>query len=186
MSAAITTSVSIQKTLFDQAEALAQQLNISQNQLFELAIEHFIRNYTHQPDLNEEAESAFSAAKSAQSQLVVNQGDVYWLQLDAPGGLEPGIPHPHVVLQDNVLNHSRLDTVVVCALTSNLKRSNLPGNVLLEAGEGNLPKQSVVETSKVSTVHKAQLGAYIGSLSEQRIHQIAAAMRFLQRSFFAR
>jgi len=113
--------------------------------------------------------------------LVINQGDIYWLQLGDESGLETNIPHPYVVIQDDVLNHSRIHTVVVCALTSNLKRVSLPGNVLLEAGEANLPKQSVVEVSKVSSVNKTQLGEYIGSLSEQRINQIIAGMRFLER-----
>ena len=85
-----------------------------------------------------------------------------------------------MVIQDNVINPSRINTVVVCALTTNLKRANAPGNVLLEAGEANLPKQSIVVVSQVSTVDKAQLGEYIGSLTEQRINQILAGMQFLQ------
>jgi mRNA interferase MazF len=113
--------------------------------------------------------------------MVVNQGDVYWVRLEEADGLEPGIIHPHVVVQDNVFNHSRIQSVVVCALTSNIKRANLPGNVLLEAGEANLPRQSVVVVSQVSTVDKTQLGEYIGSLNGQRIKQILAGMQFLQR-----
>jgi mRNA interferase MazF len=117
---------------------------------------------------------------------VINQRDIYWLQFENADGLEPGIPHPYVVVQDDLFNHSRVHTVIVCALTSNLKRANLPGNVLLEAGEANLPRQSVVEVSKVSAVEKALLGDYIGSLSQDRIKQILAGMRFLQSSFFPR
>jgi mRNA interferase MazF len=112
---------------------------------------------------------------------IINQGDVYWIK----GGEAvetSAIPHPYVVIQDNVFNHSRLDTVIVCALTSNLKRASVLGNVLLEANEANLPKPSVVEVSKVSSIPKAHLGVYIGSLSEQRIQQILAGMRFLQAS----
>jgi mRNA interferase MazF len=114
--------------------------------------------------------------------MFINQGDVYWLE----NADEPGIPHPHVVVQDDLFNHSRIHTVVVCALTSNLKRAALPGNVLLEAGEANLPRPSVVEVSKVSSVDKVHLGEYIGSLGEQRVNQILAGMRFLQASFFNR
>ena len=113
--------------------------------------------------------------------MVVNQGDIYWVQLDEPSGTESGYAHPHVVIQDNVINHSRINTVVMCALTTNSKRANAPGNVLLEAGEGNLPKQSIVVVSQVSTVAKAQLGEYIGSLTQQRINQILTGMQFLQR-----
>jgi mRNA interferase MazF len=68
----------------------------------------------------------------------------------------------------------------VCALTTNLQRAKSPGNVLLEAGEANLPRQSVVVVSQVSTVNKTQLGQYIGSLSGERIHQILNGMQFLQ------
>jgi mRNA interferase MazF len=76
--------------------------------------------------------------------------------------------------------------VVVCALTSNLHRANEPGNVLLEVGEGNLPQQSVVIVSQVSSVDKARLGERIGSLSDTRVEQILAGLRFQQVSFFGR
>jgi mRNA interferase MazF len=120
-------------------------------------------------------------AKQVQNGMLINQGDIYWVTLEGPGGVEPGIAHPHVVIQEDVLNHSRIHSVVICALTTNAKRAKAPGNVLLEAGEANLLKQSIVEVSKTSTVDKGQLGEYIGSLDQPRIHQILAGMRFLQR-----
>jgi mRNA interferase MazF len=113
--------------------------------------------------------------------MIVNQGDIYWMSLEEPSGSEPGYPHPQVVIQENVINHGRINTVVICVLTTSRKRVKAPGNVLLEAGEANLLRQSIVVVSQVSTVDKAQLGEYIGSLTEQRIHQILAGMRFLQR-----
>lgn len=113
--------------------------------------------------------------------MEVHQGDLYWVSLKEPDGSEPGYAHPHVVIQEHVLDGSRIDAVVVCALTTNSKRAKAPGNVLLEAGEANLPRQSVVVVSRVSTVDKAELGEYIGSLSRQRVDQILAGMRFLQR-----
>lgn len=112
--------------------------------------------------------------------MVINQGDIYWVPLEEPYGSEPGYTHPHVVIQENVFNRSRIKTVVVCALTSNIKRAKDPGNVLLEVGEANLPRQSVVVVSQVSTVDKTQLGEYIGSLTQQRIDQILAGMQFVQ------
>lgn len=117
--------------------------------------------------------------------MIINQGDIYWIQAEEQGATELGYYlHPYVVIQDNILNHSRINTVVVCALTSNMKQANAPGNVLLDTGEANLPQQSVVVVSKVSTVDKTQMGKYIGTLSEQRVKQILAGMRFLQASFF--
>jgi mRNA interferase MazF len=116
----------------------------------------------------------------------INRGDLFWIEPDESRGSVPGYSHPHVVVQDDVFNHSRVSTVVVCALTSNLKRASEPGNVLLDTGEGGLARQSVVVVSQVSSVDKAHLGAYIGSLSEARMEQILAGMRFQQLSFFGR
>jgi mRNA interferase MazF len=107
----------------------------------------------------------------------INQGDIFWISLPAP-------PHPHVVIQDDVLNKSRVHTVVVCALTSNLHLATEPGNVLLDPYEGNLPKQSVLVVSQVSSVEKAELGEYIGTLSAQRVSQVFDGLRFQQASFF--
>ena len=58
--------------------------------------------------------------------------------------------------------------------------------MLLDPGEANLPKQSVVVVSQVDSVEKSQLGEYIGTLSAQRVDQILAGMRFQQASFFMR
>lgn len=104
--------------------------------------------------------------------MVINQGDIYWIELDEPTESEPGYSHPHVVVQNNVFNASRINTVIVCALTSNIKRVETPGNVLLEKGEANLSKQSVVLVSQIFTVDKTQLGEFIGTLSERRVKQI--------------
>jgi len=111
--------------------------------------------------------------------MVINQGDIFWVDLDDPVGSEPGYRHPHVVIQNNVFNRSRLNTVVVCALTSNLKRATAPGNVLLEPKEANLLKQSVVVVSQIFTVDKTQLGEYIGGLSNKRVRQILDGLRLL-------
>ncbi|MFZ5821949.1 MAG: type II toxin-antitoxin system PemK/MazF family toxin [Chloroflexota bacterium] len=111
--------------------------------------------------------------------MVISQGDLYWIELEAPSGSEPGYSHPHVVVQNNVFNASKINTVIVCALTSNVKRAQAPGNVLLEQGEGNLPKQSVVLVSQVFTVGKSQLGEFIGRLSGHRVNQILAGISLL-------
>jgi mRNA interferase MazF len=76
--------------------------------------------------------------------------------------------------------------VVVCALSSNLQRAHEPGCVLLEDGEGGLPRRSVVVVSQIESVEKTQLGERIGSLSAERVEQILRGLRFLQRSYFQR
>lgn len=111
----------------------------------------------------------------------IDRGDVFWLVADEA---RSAIAHPHVVVQDDVFNHSRITTVVVCALTTNLHRASEPGNVLLEAGEGGLPKASVVVVSQIESVEKARLGERLGAVSQERVEQILEGLRFQQVSFF--
>ncbi|MBL9037328.1 MAG: type II toxin-antitoxin system PemK/MazF family toxin [Archangium sp.] len=115
--------------------------------------------------------------------MEVSRGDVFWLTPDGAGEVDV---HPHVVVQDDVFNRSRMSTVVVCALTSNLHRAKEPGNVLLDEGEGGLPKQSVVLVAQVSSVEKSRLGKRVGSLSRERVEQILAGLRFQQSVLGAR
>lgn len=104
--------------------------------------------------------------------MVINQGDIYWIELDEPAGAEPGYKHTHVVVQNNLFNRSQIRTVLVCPLTTNLKRASAPGNILLDKKESNLPKQSVVNVSQVFTVDKKQLDEYVGTLSPKRVREI--------------
>jgi mRNA interferase MazF len=111
--------------------------------------------------------------------VVINQGDVFWVDLGEPAGSGPGYRHPHVVIQNNVFNRSRIGTVLVCVLTSNLGRVRAPGNVLLDEGEANLPKQSVVNVSQVYAVDKRTLDQWIGSLSRARVRQIVEGIHLV-------
>lgn len=111
--------------------------------------------------------------------MVINQGDIFWIDLDEPIGSGPGYRHPHVVIQNNLFNQSRINTVIVCALTSNLGRAESPGNVLLESDEAGLPKQSVVVVSQIFTVDKSELSEHIGTLSKKRMRQILEGVKLL-------
>ncbi len=111
--------------------------------------------------------------------MTIRQGDVFWIDLGEPEGSEPGYRHPHVVVQNDVFNSSRINTVVVCALTSNPKRADVPGNVLLKKGEANLKKDSVVNVSQLVTVDKSDLIERIGTLSPIRVKQIVAGLKLL-------
>lgn len=110
---------------------------------------------------------------------MISQGDIYWIELDEPNGSGPGYKHPHVVVQNNLFNRSQIKTVLVCPLTTNLRRASAPGNVLLDKKESNLPKQSVVNVSQVFTVDKTQLEEYVGTLSSRRVTEILAGIKLV-------
>lgn len=111
--------------------------------------------------------------------MVIRQGDIFWFDGGEPSGSAPGYLHPYVVIQNNIYNQSRLQTVLVCALTSNLIRSRVPGNVLLDEGEADLPKRSVVNVSQLATVDKEDLGEKIGALSAERVEEILEGVNLL-------
>lgn len=111
------------------------------------------------------------------------RGDLFFVAIETSGGSVPPIAHPCVVVQDDVLNRSRIRTVVVCALTTNLSRASEPGNVLLDVGEGALPKQSVIVVSQIDSVERARLGEYVGTLDARRVDQALDGLRFQQASF---
>ena len=103
-------------------------------------------------------------------------GDVYWLHHDALDD-QPRIAHPQGVVEiDGKM-------AKVCALTTNMRKVSMPGNVLLDAGEGGLLKRSIVEVSKTAVVPVARLGEYVGMMSAERVEQVRAGIRFVEGSF---
>jgi mRNA interferase MazF len=111
--------------------------------------------------------------------MVIRQGDVFWITLAEPAGSSPRYRHPHVVVQNNLFNDSRIHTTVVCTLTSNLKRAEAPGNILLQPKESGLPKPSVVVVSQLFTVDKSDLTDHIATLSRKRVRQILDGIRLI-------
>jgi mRNA interferase MazF len=73
------------------------------------------------------------ALKLGEYPLVVSRGDIFWIAADEKKGSIPGAPHPHVVVQEDVFNHSRISTVIVCALSSNLRKASGVGRGRLGA-----------------------------------------------------
>lgn len=110
---------------------------------------------------------------------MIRQGDVFQVDFGVPDGSGPGYSRPAAVVQNNLFNASNIRTVVVCALTSNLRRAEAPGNVLLAPGEANLGEQSVVNISQVFTVDKRDLTQKIGSLTSERTREVLNGVELL-------
>jgi mRNA interferase MazF len=111
--------------------------------------------------------------------MVIKQGEIYWVDLGEPGGSAPGYRHPHIIIQNNLFNSSSINTVVMCALTSNLKRGLSPGNVVLKQGEANLSKKSVINITQIYTVDKSDLFEKIGKVNSTRLNEILSGIQLL-------
>ncbi len=104
---------------------------------------------------------------------------MFWAGVEAPAGSAPGYARPYLIVQNDLFNKSRINTVVVCAMTSNLRRARDPGNVLLSPGEADLPEQSVVNVSQIVTLDKGQLRERIGTLSGERVREVLRGINLL-------
>jgi mRNA interferase MazF len=96
---------------------------------------------------------------------MVNRGEIWWADLGEPSGSAPGFSRPVLVIQANSFNHSRISTVIVIALSSNLKLADAPGNTELTARQTGLSKDSVANVSQVLTLDKQFLRDKSGELS---------------------
>lgn len=77
-----------------------------------------------------------------------------------------------LVVQGDALNASRLATVVVVPLTSNLRWSSAPGNVLLKARQTSLPKDSVANVSQLVAVDRGVLTEHVGRVSRSQLELV--------------
>lgn len=70
---------------------------------------------------------------------------------------KPGYRRPVLIIQDNMFNQSRISTVIVAVITSNLRLAQAPGNALLSCKNTDLLKDSVVNISQILTIDKGFL-----------------------------
>ncbi len=101
--------------------------------------------------------------------MVVKRGEVWWAALDEPQSSEPGYRRPVVIVSSNDFNQSKINTVIVCIITSSLRLADAPGNFLITKKESGLPKDSVVNVSQVLTLDKTLLSKKSGKLSAKKL-----------------
>jgi Growth inhibitor len=104
--------------------------------------------------------------------MVIAQGEVWWADLAEPIGSAPGYRRPVIVLQSDPVNRSQIATVVCVALTSNLRWSLAPGNVLLPAKNTGLDRDSVANVSQIVTIDKRQLIERAGKVPTRQMEGI--------------
>lgn len=108
--------------------------------------------------------------------MVIAQRDVWWADLAEPIGSAPGYRRPVVVIQSDALNRSQLATVVCVVLTSNLRWSIAPGNVLLKAEHTGLDRDSVANVSQLVTIDKQQLTERTGTITQRQMEAILSGV----------
>ncbi len=109
----------------------------------------------------------------------MRRGEIWWASLPDPQGSGPGFRRPVLVVQDNPFNESRIRTVVVAAVTSNLRLAEAPGNILLSHDESRLPRDSVINVSQILTVDKAFLAEQVNVLRADVMARVDAGLKLV-------
>jgi len=109
----------------------------------------------------------------------VYRGEIWWAQLPDPIGSEPGYRRPVLIIQDDTFTQSRIRTVIVVIVTSNLELANAPGNILLPREATGLPRNSVVNVSQILTVDKSFLTERISSLPVSLQEEVDEGLRLV-------
>jgi mRNA interferase MazF len=107
----------------------------------------------------------------------MKRGEIWWASLPEPTGSGPGFRRPVLIVQSNPFNSSRIATVVVAVITSNLRLSAAPGNVKIAKQDSGLGKASVVNVSQVLTLDRTLLTEQIRRLSDKKMVEIDQGLR---------
>ena len=111
--------------------------------------------------------------------LVIRQGEIYWLHVGATIGSAPAGRRPALVVQHDRFNRSAISTIVVAAITSNLRLGGMPGNVRLRHGEAGLPRESIVNVSQIRTIDRTRLVDRVGVLGAARMRDVLRGLALL-------
>lgn len=110
---------------------------------------------------------------------MVKRGQIWWAELPEPTASEPEYKRPVLVIQADEFNVSSINTVIVVAITSNIKLADAPGNVYLAKAKSGLPKNSVVNVSQVLTLDKSFLTEQIGPLDQVTVRQVDEGLQLV-------
>ncbi len=108
------------------------------------------------------------------------KGEIWWADLDEPRGSEPGYRRPVVIVQSDYFNKSKIQTVIVAVISSNLSLAKAPGNIKLGATKTiGLNKESIINVSQVITLDKSYLIEKTGKLSTNQKQELNEGLKLV-------
>jgi mRNA interferase MazF len=107
------------------------------------------------------------------------RGEVWWMDFGLPYGSMPGFRRPALVIQNDALNQSEINTTIAIPITSNLRLADMAGNVFLDASETKLSKDSVIITPQIGVIDKSCLLEKISKLGRQSMAEVEKGILFI-------
>lgn len=107
----------------------------------------------------------------------MRRGDIFGANFGEPLGSEPGFRRPVLLIQADSYNTSKLATIIVLSLTSNIELRKAPGCILLTRQETGLPKDSVANVTQIHSLDRVRLDEHMDQLDDSKMVMIDSALR---------
>ena len=111
--------------------------------------------------------------------MVIKRGEIWWAELPEPLVSGSGYKRLLLVIQSNEFNESKINTIIAAVITSNIRLSAAPGNVLLSPKKSKLPKESVINVSQIITIDKSFLTEKVNTISNTIMAKVNEGMRLI-------
>lgn len=109
----------------------------------------------------------------------MTRGEIWWADLGLPFGSEPGFRRPILILQNDAFTRSKLNTIIIAPLTTNLSLAAAPGNTLVKKRDSRLPADSVINLSQIVTIDKLRLIEKVGKLNPAILKQVDEGIKLV-------
>ncbi|RSL33742.1 type II toxin-antitoxin system PemK/MazF family toxin [Salibacterium salarium] len=106
-----------------------------------------------------------------QSKKVVKRGDVFFADLSPVVGSEQGGVRPVLIIQNDIGNRFS-PTVIVAAITAQIKKAKLPTHVEIDAAKHRFDRDSVILLEQIRTIDKQRLTDKITHLDEDTMDRV--------------
>lgn len=107
----------------------------------------------------------------------MRRGELWWADLGLPRGSAPALRRPVLIVSADAFNRSKLRTVTVAVLTTNLRLAAMPGNVGVAPEVSGLDHPSVVNVAQLATLDRAALEQRVAALPAWLVAQVDAGLR---------
>lgn len=107
------------------------------------------------------------------------RGEIWWADFGIPFGSEPGYNRPVLIVQDDTFNKSKINTIVVLPLTTNLLLENAPGNIFIKKEESGMPKDSIIVVSQLYAIDRQRLLEQLSKLQMAIMKEVESGIKLV-------
>ena len=109
----------------------------------------------------------------------MTRGEIWQAEFGIPFGSEIGYDRPVLIVQDDSFNESRIKTIVVLPLTTNLRLLDAPGNVLLRKKQSKHLNDSVIIVAQLYAIDRSRFKSKIVKVPMEIMEQVEVGIKLV-------